>query len=530
MTTKTQYLTTIPFLNGVALPSTTQGLPKWVDERSAQRLAAYELYDDVYANNPNTYVLLLRGAEERPIYVPSGRKIIDTMNRYVARDFGFTIEDSDPNVEVPEEQIINAVYAVESFFKRERFRSRFNSAKRRGLVRGDACLYIYADASKPQGSRISVKWIHPGSYFPIAASDDADRVVGCDIAELFTGADGKEYVKVQRYIKGNHPDHPAYDAEAETEQEAGAEILYFCWEMKADKWQDPEERDITKTLVNGEVIPGITQLPVYHFKNMGEDGIAFGRSELSGLEHIIAGINQAVTDQDLALAMGGLGLFVTNAGAPVDENGDESNWVLGPRRVIEIEGNGKESWFERVTGVPTTEPSLKHIEYLEDQMNSTLGISDVVTGQVDVQVAESGVALAIRMGPIIDSANEKEEIIADVMRQFLYDLKSWFLSFEQINLGTLELVPTFGEKMPRNRDAEFQELLSLLAEGIVTVEYVIGRLREKFGYEDIPESMIKEVTDARLGGSGDQQMNAETNPPDDGVEGDAPADPDLDGE
>lgn len=503
MTIKTQYITTLPFL-GVTLPAPERGLPKWVtNEFDQQRIAAYEFYDDTYANNPYTYSLLLRSSDDVPIYLPSAKRIVNTISRYIARELGFTFQDEQSGEEIPEAQIVNNVLFLENFFKRERFSSRFNSAKRRGLVRGDACLYIYADPTKAQGSRISIRWINPKTYFPIFDAEDSTKVVGAEIADLFEDSEGKEFIRLQRYIRGAHPDHPAY----QTENQDVAEIIYSHFIVSVDKWQDLEEREIVETIVSNETIPGITRIPVYHFKNNEEDGINFGKSELCGIEHLVAAMNQTATDQDIALALSGLGMYVANF-IPVDENGNKMDWILGPGRVVESP-SGSDSTFSRVSGVSTVEPSLSHINFLDEQINQTLGISDVASGQVDVNVAESGIALSLRMGPIIDAATEKENAIKDVLVQFFYDLKSWFATYESINFGTISIAPTFGDKMPRNRSAEFEELMHLFAEGLITSEYVLRRLQNYFGYSDIDEKMINEIKLQHVGAIGDLQTKNE---------------------
>ena len=488
MTIKTQYMTAVPFLNGVALPPQEQGLAKWLDEENAQRLAAYDLYDDIYQNNPNTYVMLLRGNEERPIYIPSARRIVNTMNRYVARGFNFTLGDADPAATVPAEQLAQSVLMLESFFTRERFNSKFNAAKRKGLTRGDFCLFIYANPLKPEGQRISIKSIHPKTVFPMRNDDGS--VIGYDIVERFVdSADDKTRIRRQRYLKGSNPLHPAFG----TANEAEASIQYSMVVLEEKGWQSEVEQEITRTEVPLIEIAGITQLPVYHFKNNDDFESAFGYSELAGIEHIIAGVNQGSTDLDISLSMAGLGMYWTDSGSPKNDDGTDGDWVIGPRRVVEVTPGSK---FDRVSGITSSDPALSHISYLEETMDSTFGISDVVTGRADVAVAESGIALALRMGPILDAAEEKDTIINDVLTQMFFDLRQWFDVYEKVNMDTLSITPTWGDKMPRNRDAEFNELMTLFGENLITAEYLLNALNEKFGYDFTP-AMVKEIVEQK---------------------------------
>ncbi len=501
MTEKTQWSTVIPFLNGVASPALERGLPKWLDEENAQRLSAYSLYDDIYQNNPNQYVLLLRGNEERPVYIPSAKRIIDTMNRYVARRFNFTLEDADPEIAASPEDIAASALYLENFFARESLRGKFNAAKRRGLIRGDWCFFIYANENKPDGERVSIKSIHPKTVFPITNGDG--KVTGYELVERFIDpADDKYRLRVQKYINGYNSEHPAFESGKESE----AEIIYgrFVYEEKG--WQDPEEREIKATEVQPEPIKGITRLPVYHFKNNDDYESPFGTSELAGVEHIIAAINQGATDLDISLAMAGLGMYWTDSGKPRDNDGNVTDWIVGPGRVVEVVPDRK---FDRVSGVASSDPVLNHLRYLDESIDSSFGISDVVTGRAEVSIAESGIALALRMGPIIDASDEKDEAITATLVQMLHDLKQWLSVFEGFNMDAIKIVPTFDPKTPRNRDAEFQELLTLFQENLITPEYLLNTLNSKFGY-DFSAQMIKDIvakkeqmSESLIGGEGE---------------------------
>ena len=456
--------------------------PTWLDTYNGERHAAYGLYEDMYWNNPNSYRLLLRGTDDKPIYIPTARKIVNVMSRYVARGFKVNI---DLGPEGSDDELETAIFTFGEFFKRERFMSKFASQKRYGLMRGDWAFFIYADPDKPEGSRISIKGIDPRLIFPIHDDIDPDRVIGYDMIEQIKVGD-KEYIKRQRWVKQDHEDHPSFGAPPKPE---GYPIYYISEILEVENWQDPEKVKVFKTELSALFPDEITQLPIYHIRNNDEEGNPFGSSELRGLEQIIAGVNQAVSDEDIALAMAGLGLYATDSGAPVDEEGEETDWLLGPKRVVEV-GEGRK--FERVSGVASVEPSQTHIGYLEDKLDENFGISDVATGQMDVTVAESGIALALRMGPIIDAAEEKDLHIKDVLNQMFYDLKSWFKVYEGIDMTNIVIEAFFGEKLPTNRKDIFTELQDLYTNGIITVEYYIDQLQEKLGYK-FPPKMIAAV-------------------------------------
>jgi hypothetical protein len=475
----TPYSTALPFVTNT---------PSWLNVNDAQRLAAYSLYDDLYRNNPDTVKLLLRGSDEKPIYIPTAKKIINTLSRYVLKDWGFNVVPAEDPVtgeilSPSDEEVKAAIVAYGTLFKRERFLTQLKAAKRDGLAKGDWCFYIWADPLKPPGSRISIKAIDPGIYFPITEDHDVDRVIGQDLVEQYV-VGSKTFLKRQRFLKPSHPDHPNY---LDMTQPIAREIRY----LEINDWEDPtKQKDYTDDLGSAppplpmEIVPGIMQLPVYHIRNNEESGNPFGVSDLAGLEPLLAGINQTFTDQDLALAMAGLGFYWTDSGAPVDEAGEEVDWIIGPQRVVEV-GEGKS--FNRVSGVAAVEPSKTHVEMLENRANQTLGINDVALGAVDTTVAESGIALELRMGPLLDATDEKDEIAVEILDQMLFDLRSWFQTYEQIDLSNVVAVSVLGEKLPKNRTAEFEEAHKLYLDGVFPLEQYIVWLNEHRGYNITPE-------------------------------------------
>jgi hypothetical protein len=202
---------------------------------------------------------------------------------------------------------------------------------------------------------------------------------------------------------------------------------------------------------------------------------------MRGLERIAAAIDQGISDEELTLAMEGLGVYTTDAGAPVDDRGQDVPWNLGPAQVIELP-NGKT--FKRVAGVSSVAPYQEHLKYLHEQLDQTATIPAVAKGRVDVDVAESGIALMLELGPLLARAEEGELVITDVLTNMLYDLKAWFQAYESINIGAAVWIPTYGDKIPVNRKAKFAELLEMLASTtpLVSAQFVRTELA-KLGYE-----------------------------------------------
>lgn len=485
-TTVTPYSTALPFVAEI---------PSWLNEYDAQRIAAYNLYEDMYRNHPESMTLMLRGTDDKPIFLPSAKRLINTISRYVLRGWGFNVVGTDDPVTgealpFTDEEVTAAIAAYGRLFKRERFLSVLKSAKKDGLSKGDWCIYVWADPEKPAGSRISIKAIDPRLFFPIYAEHDPDRITGQDIVEQYTVGDS-QFLKRQRFLKNTNPLHPSF---GNYEAPIAREVSY----IQIQDWEDPAKMKVyTGDLGDAapalpmEELPGIFNLPVYHIRNNETSGNPFGTSDLSGIENIIAGINQGITDQDMALAMAGLGFYWTDGGGPVDEDGNEVNWIIGPGRVAEV-GDGKK--FGRVTGVASVEPSKAHIEMLEQRAQQTMGINDVALGAVDASVAESGIALALRMAPLIDATDEKDEVAIEVLNQFLYDLRAWFEVYEGISMPNVTAVSVLGEKLPKNRKERMTELKDMFLDGVISLAYYHEILQDEFGFQ-FPAGMINELID-----------------------------------
>lgn len=453
---------TTPYSTAVELMT---GKPTWLNSYDAERLAAYKVYDDMYHSNPGSFALMLRGNDELPIYMPTAKSLINTLARYVGRDFDFSV-----NPDVGGTAVQLASDTLKAFFKREAVKSKFAMLKKEFLRFGDGFFYLHADPEKPEGSRISIKTIDPSLMFPITDDTDVDRIVGWDMVEqIMVGDDQK--IQISRWLKNtaNNADgaHPYFG-------NPEAPVHYQKIQMDVEKWETEPANVVV--LEDVFLADGVTQLPIYHWKNNEETGNPFGSSELRSLERVIAAVNQAVTDEDLALALAGLGVYSTDSGGPVDANGNPTDWFIGPGEVIEDPN------FKRINGISSIAPSQEHIKYLEASIDKTVGITDVTRGAVSAEVAESGVALAIRMAPTVDAANEKDLHISGVTDQMLYDLKYWFKAYEGIDFTEAEITCVFGSKLPTNRGDEIKELAELHTAGVISGAYYRAELTRRFGY------------------------------------------------
>lgn len=455
-------------------------LPTWMTEQDAERITAYQVYEQIYWGVPETFKLVSRGAENNPIYVPSGRVIVDSTDRYTAAGFGYAV---DPQFGSTSDQA-NAALAFKALFDREAFLSKFHSNKRMGLIRGDWAWHVIADPLAPEGRRISIYPVDPGALFRVEHPDNPDRTQGMHIIEIINDGD-KTWVKRQTYSRGIDP----YDPETEDGQIWSSLGIYSL-----DEWNLANAKVESKVVDPFPLPAEITSFPVYHMRNNEEPGNPWGSSELRGFERIMAAVNQAISDEELALALEGLGMYATNSGPPTDDEGNEVNWRLGPGRVVELGGTKQETFFERVDGIGSVAPYQDHLRFLIDSLHEGSSTPRIATGQVDVSVAESGIALALQMSPMLSKVEVKDIGIRDKHVQMFYDIKAFLAAYEGVNTGEALIVPQFGEKLPKDKDAEVKRITSIVAAGLASAEW--GRTElAKLGYVFGPDEGSKVVAE-----------------------------------
>jgi hypothetical protein len=445
--------------------------PSWIPEDLDQaRIMSYQLYEQMYWTAPNTFTVVARGTEDKPIYLPSARVVVDTTNRYTATKMTFSATPLQ-GAALGDNQLILAHEYFDSMLTRERFWSKFAGNKRYGLIRGDWLFHLSADPKKPPGSRISIHALNPNTYFPLSDPNDIDRILGCYIAQQIV--DGTDtLIKRTAYYKS---DYPKFNAQP------GGAVQYEVTMHKSDDWfGDDAKAESTITPLTS--LP-VTTLPVYHIQNFDEPGNPFGSSELRGVERLMAAINQGISDEELTLALDGLGMYTTDAPSPKNAKGEELDWVLGPGRVLETPLGTD---FKRVSGVGSDAVSAMrgHLDYLGDWLTQSAATPPVARGSVDVSIAQSGIALYLEMSPLLAKTDEKDISIREVMSQMFYDLTTQWIPVYEGEKQLFENVvvkPVFGDKMPVDREKFFAELDKMLIENVISAAFYREQAA-KFGY------------------------------------------------
>jgi hypothetical protein len=453
------------------------------------RLKAYLIYEDMYHNRPENIRITLRGDDEDSIqiYMPSAKKCIEAVNRFLAVGWNIT---QDPGTNPDQETSVLVAAVLDKLFKRERMKAKFAQLKRYMLIKGDALLHVRADPRKPPGRRICIDELKPEHYFPIENADG--EIIGCHIVDVIKNPKSTLRLK---YHRGNEiVKRQTYRQELDETGLPTGRITSQLGLYAIGKWDDrvlpAADIELIERIRDEYYLPKeIQHIPVYHWRNTPPPGSTFGMSELAGVESIVNAINQSMSDEDLTLIMQGLGVYWTDASPPLNAAGEQVEWEISPRSVVQVASGGQ---FGRVSGITTVQPFGDHIRALDEAIQQALGLSDVAMGLVnDTSVAESGVALALKLSPLLAKNKEKELDILDTSDQFIYDLiNGWIKAYERISVDGVNYVNIFDDAMPKNKSKDLADLLTIWVQAANTmpVGWFYQQLNLIMGYNLDPEN------------------------------------------
>lgn len=443
--------------------------PDWFPEDVRERVASYIKYDEVYWNDDSQFELRVLDGEE-PIYIPNARTIVDTTSHYLLKGLQITVHDPEKNSDLKTQ--------LDNFLHREAFYPKVHIAKHSGVSRGDWVLHMTANPLKAQGSRISVNSVHPGIVVPIYENDDPDKLIRVHLVQIIEDEEDrtKQYIDKLTY---------EYFGEGEKRRVSVEQGVYAL----DPKWYGPTPKLIRQTIPKKMLPDPIKTIPVYWFKNIDWESQLFGSSELRGFIRLLQGVSQAATDEQTALALEGLGVYATDSGRPVNDAGQEIDWVIQPARVMEVVSG---AYFRRVEGLSTLKPFRDHTDYLESKLFQGSALTDVALGKVDVQTAQSGIALAIKFMPTLAKIEERDLAGIAKLHQMFHDWKDWMAAYENVFLEEGHQIEVHvGEKLPNNNVETVNELNNMYDRGIISKKYYRERMAE-LGYE-FPDNMEEEI-------------------------------------
>jgi len=442
--------------------------PNWVPVEDQSRLLAYMKYDQLYWNEPRQFVLrVLEG--EQPLYIPNARIIVDTTAHYILK--GLELMPDGPD---------SLKVALNNFLKREMFYSRFHTAKHTGVARGDYFFHLTANPIKQAGTRLSLNAVDPSMVFPVYDEDEPDKMIACHIAEQYYLPDDPNTIRVRKLTYRLDES----SGKRRISREEGIYELDPVWWGKAPKL-------VKQRIPFGYLDERITAIPIYAFKNRDWDGELFGSSELRGFETMLQTISQGATDVSAALSLEGLGVYATDGGRPVDDDGNEVDWEVAPGRVMEVTQG---SYFRRVEGVGSITPASDQIKYLENKISEAAALTDVALGRVEAQIAQSGIALAIRFMPTLAKVEQRDAAGIGKLQQLFYDWITWHEVFERESLDG-EVIPVLGDKLPVDRTALVNELNNMLDRRVISTKYYRDEMI-KLGYvfpRNIEDDILKDL-------------------------------------
>jgi len=430
--------------------------PVWIPQDEQDRIAAYEKYNELYQNEPRQFSLrVLEG--EQPLYIPNARVIVDTTAYYILKGLELVVDGGSAATKK----------TLQAFLDREAFYSRFHTAKHAGVAKGDFVFHLTGNPKKREGRRLSLNSVDPGSVFPVWDMHTPDKMLKCHLVTVYNDPnDNKSYVNKLTY-------------ELEEDELGNRRVSrqQGIYELEP-KWYGEQPKLVRTILAKGYLDQRIDTIPVYWFRNRAWDGEDFGSSELRGFESLLQTVSQSATDVSASLSLEGLGVYATDGGRPVNDSGAEVDWEVAPGRVMEVPQG---SYFRRVEGVTSITPATDQISYIERKMMEGASLSDVALGKVDAQVAQSGIALAIKFMPTLAKVEQRDQAGIARLKQLFYDWMVWHEVFEHEALEG-EVVPTIGDKLPTDRKAKVEELNNMLDRRVISTKYYRDEM-EKLGYE-----------------------------------------------
>jgi len=311
-----QYDSTLDFVGDATYPNVT-------DTSDKDRIKAYKLYDNMYHNRPTTFSVTLRGDSDIEIYLPSLKKYVNAVARFLCVGMDFVVDpdgllqtaNPDTQTAPGNPRTAEITFALKQLFVREKMYQKILQQKKALLTKGDCVWHITADDSKAKANQISIHTVDPAMYFP-EEDDDGSIIAVMLVDEIAHPVEkDKTVARVQKYTKeynevnGKKVFTGIITTETKT-YEVGA------WDYRN---LEPDKIKPISTIVDTVALPSeIKAIPVYHMAATPPSNSSWGLSIAAGIEYILNALNQSATYEDLTLILNGLGIYVSTAGPPTD--------------------------------------------------------------------------------------------------------------------------------------------------------------------------------------------------------------------
>src|SRR5690606_37641068 len=116
-------------------------------------------------------------------------------------------------------------------------------------------------------------------------------------------------------------------------------------------------------------------------------------------------------------------------------------------------------------------PVLDHVNFLIDNLMEASGTSKIAVGDVDVQTAESGIALAIQFLPTLAKIEYRDTAGVEILTQMWYDWKFWLKAYEGKDFTETDIEISLGEKLPLDRSKRIDELNNMFDRKVISRKY-----------------------------------------------------------
>lgn len=234
--------------------------------------------------------------------------------------------------------------------------------------------------------------------------------------------------------------------------------------------------------INADVIdefehdsPGV--VPIVHAPNIRLDGEFYGRSDIDSVLRLQDEMNRRIAD---------LGDIVAYASHPIillkNYYGKTSNLPVGPDAIWDLGREGEAEYLGMDGKLPVD--VNQYIESIQRMIEDLSAVPPVAYGRGD-QTNRSGVALAMAMAPLVNLVNRKRMTWHKALMRYVHIAamiceRRGALPFDrELLTKDVAIMPQFAPILPKDRASIVLENVSLVSNGLRTIERALADLGER---------------------------------------------------